>query len=56
MASAIRSVSYDLAAHGIGSDPAAKADYIKQALKKAVDAIPEKDLTKVRGGQIIVLQ
>jgi hypothetical protein len=56
MASSIRSVSYDLADHGVGKNPSAKPDEIKAALKKAVDAISEDDLRKVRGGQIIVLQ
>jgi hypothetical protein len=56
MTSAIRSVAYDLADHGVGNDPAASSDQIKQALKKAVDAISEKDLKKVRGGQIVLFQ
>lgn len=52
----IRSVSYDLADHGVGKDPKAKADQIKKSLKAAIDAISDKDLKKVRGGQITILQ
>ncbi|GEM_PF-4567030 len=54
MASAIRPLSYNLADHGLGNDPSPAK--IKEALKKAVDSIAEKDLQKVRGGQVVLFQ